>query len=166
MKGAIGTVADTEKALLAVDLGVRCGLAHYSAEGRLLSYRSHNFGSASRMRRGIPGIVREIGPPSHLLLEGGGDLAEPWIKEATRLDIAVISVTADHWRKSLLLPRERNGTAVAKQQADGLARFVIEWSGASRPTSLRHDAAEAILAGFWGVHELGWSGLLYRKVDL
>ena len=37
-----------------------------------------------------------------------------------------------------------------------LARRVIEWCGAPRPTSLRHDAAEAILIGLWGVLELGW----------
>jgi hypothetical protein len=33
---------------------------------------------------------------------------------------------------------------------------VIEWSGITRPTSLRHDAAEAILIGLWGVLEAGW----------
>jgi hypothetical protein len=37
-----------------------------------------------------------------------------------------------------------------------LARNVIEWSGARRPTSLRHDAAEAILIGLWGVLSAGW----------
>jgi hypothetical protein len=37
-----------------------------------------------------------------------------------------------------------------------LARRVIAWSEARRPTSLRHDAAEAILTGLWGVLEVGW----------
>jgi hypothetical protein len=37
---------------------------------------------------------------------------------------------------------------------------VIEWSGAARPTSLRHDAAEAILIGLWGLLEAGWMGRL------
>ena len=37
-----------------------------------------------------------------------------------------------------------------------LARQVIEWSGARRPTSLRHDAAEAILVGLWAVLQEGW----------
>ena len=36
-----------------------------------------------------------------------------------------------------------------------LARRVIEWSNAPRPTSLRHDAAEAILIGLWGVLQAG-----------
>lgn len=33
---------------------------------------------------------------------------------------------------------------------------MIDWSGARRPTSLRHDAAEAIMIGLWGVLHLGW----------
>ncbi|MBC8076709.1 MAG: hypothetical protein H7Y32_11595, partial [Chloroflexales bacterium] len=36
------------------------------------------------------------------------------------------------------------------------ARRVIAWAGAPRPTSLRHDAAEAILIGLWGALEVGW----------
>ncbi|MFP2902614.1 hypothetical protein ACLEQD_40940, partial [Corallococcus sp. 4LFB] len=46
--------------------------------------------------------------------------------------------------------------ALAKDAADGLARRVIDWSHAPRPTSLRHDAAEAILLGLWGALEVGW----------
>jgi len=37
-----------------------------------------------------------------------------------------------------------------------MARRVILWSGVQKPTSLRHDAAEAILAGLWGVIDVGW----------
>ena len=44
----------------------------------------------------------------------------------------------------------------AKRGADGVARRVIEWSNAPRPTSLRHDAAEAILIGLWGVLQARW----------
>ena len=54
---------------------------------------------------------------------------------------------------TLLRPRQR---AEAKRWADAGARRVIEWSGAPRPTSLRHDAAEAILVGLHAVLELGW----------
>ncbi|MBI4581226.1 MAG: hypothetical protein HY718_16105 [Planctomycetes bacterium] len=44
----------------------------------------------------------------------------------------------------------------AKRHAGTLARRAIEWSGAARPTSLRHDAAEAILIGLYGVVQVGW----------
>jgi hypothetical protein len=42
------------------------------------------------------------------------------------------------------------------EPAADLARRVIAWSNATRPTSLRHDAADAILIGLWSVLELGW----------
>jgi hypothetical protein len=58
---------------------------------------------------------------------------------------------------------DRSGTQ-AKDVADRLARRVIEWSAAARPTSLRHDAAEAILAGLWGVKELGWLDLSLDEI--
>lgn len=37
-----------------------------------------------------------------------------------------------------------------------LARQVITACGGKKPTRLRHDAAEAILIGFYGLLELGW----------
>lgn len=37
-----------------------------------------------------------------------------------------------------------------------LTRGIIVGSGAAKPTSLKHDAAEAILLGLWAVLEVGW----------
>jgi hypothetical protein len=54
-----------------------------------------------------------------------------------------------------LSPRQRRSGVEAKKSADDVARRVIEWSAARRPTSLRHDAAEAILAGLWGALQVG-----------
>ena len=65
-------------------------------------------------------------------------------------------VSAEEWRSKLLSPREQSSGPKAKQRADEMARKIIEWSGAPRPTSLRHDAAEAIVIGFWGVLHAGW----------
>ncbi len=96
--------------LLAVDLGVKTGLALYGQDGRLLWYRSQNFGTAERLRR-----------------------------------------------------EQRSGVQ-AKESATDLARRVIIWSGARRPTSLRDDAAEAILIGLWGTLEVGWLGHLPAAV--
>lgn len=142
--------------LLAVDLGVRTGLALYGGDGRLIWYRSQNFGTAARLRRAVPGTLNALTPPGWLLLEGGGRLADIWERAATRSRIPVQRITAETWRRRLLLPREQRSGTGAKQSADELARRVIGWSGAPRPTSLRHDAAEAILIGLWGVLELGW----------
>lgn len=76
-------------ALLAVDVGVRTGIALYGGDGRLRWYRSHNLGSANRLKRALPTLI-----------------------------------------------------------GDG--------TGVTHATSLRHDAAEAILVGLWGALDLGW----------
>lgn len=50
--------------LLAVDLGVRAGLACYDESGRLRWYRSSDFGDAARLRRAI--AWSGLRPPSSL----------------------------------------------------------------------------------------------------
>lgn len=145
-----------EASLLAVDLGLRTGLALYGADGRLQWYRSQNFGSNARLKRGAFGVLKKLSGVEHLVLEGGGTLAELWAKEGERRGLRVRVVDAETWRRALLYPRERRSGEEAKAAADTLARRVIEWSGAARPTSLRHDAAEAILVGLWGVIRAGW----------
>lgn len=142
--------------LLAVDLGIRTGLALYNPDGKLVWYRSHNFGAQGRLKRGAHGILNDIPALDLLVLEGGGSLAELWSREGEKRGLAVQLVTAEVWRQRLLLPRQQTSGAKAKQHADELARRVILWSGAPRPTSLRHDAAEAILVGLWGVLDAGW----------
>ena len=142
--------------LLAVDVGVRTGLAVYRDDGRLIWYRSRNFGAASRLKRAIPALLHEAFEPAYVVLEGGGPLAEHWATTSQRRGSRVRRVSAEEWRSLFLLPRDQRSGDQAKRVADGLARRVVEWSDAARPTSLRHDAAEAILIGLWGVIEIGW----------
>lgn len=142
--------------LLAIDLGLRAGLALYGRDGRLVSYRSHNFGSLARLRRGAHSILGERPDLAWLVLEGGGAVAEVWRREAERRRLQTLQISAEVWRQRLLYPREQRSGLQAKHSADELARRVIGWSDAPRPTSLRHDAAEAIMVGLWGVLELGW----------
>ncbi|MDZ4721306.1 MAG: hypothetical protein SH847_22830 [Roseiflexaceae bacterium] len=142
--------------LLAVDLGLRTGLAIYRADGRLVSYRSHNFGAPARLRKGAPTVLAELPDLEIVVIEGGGQLAEIWEKAVVRRGLCLIQIDAETWREKLLYAREQRSGLQAKQHADDLARRVIAWSEAPRPTALRHDAAEAILIGLWGVLEVGW----------
>jgi hypothetical protein len=151
--------------LLAVDVGLRTGLAFYGRDGRLQRYRSQNFGSTLRLRRGVRRLLVETPGLLRLVLEGGGPLGEIWAREALRRGLPVRRVSAEEWREGLLLPRERRSGARAKDSAGDLARAVIAWSGAARPTSLRHDAAEAILIGLWGVLDAGWLPSLPRELS-
>ena len=146
----------SKASLLAVDLGVRTGLALFDGGGKLLWYRSTNFGSAARLKAGIPGLLRSISGLSVVVLEGGGDLGRIWTRETGKLGIRTFTINAEEWRREMLYERHRRTGADAKARALRVSRNVIRWSGAPRPTSLRHDAAEAILIGFWGVVKLGW----------
>lgn len=142
--------------LLAVDVGLRTGLALYGQDGRLHWYRSRNFGNATRLRAGVHAVLRETPNVEWLVLEGGGPLADIWTHEAQRRGILVRTISAEDWRNSLLYPRQHRNGPQAKHSADILARRIIAWSRARRPTSLRHDAAEAILIGLWGLVSIGW----------
>ena len=151
--------------LLAVDLGLKTGLALFGENGKLIWYRSHNFGTTERLRRGVPGILDGIDAPVALIIEGGGNLATVWEKEAERRGLAWYRIGAGEWRQLLLYSREQRSGPDAKKHAGEIARKVIEWSGTARPTSLRHDAAEAIMIGLWGVMHLGWLPVLPRELQ-
>ena len=143
-------------ALLAVDMGLKTGLALYESTGRLVWYRSHNYGTTERLKHDVPHILDSIDGLTTLVVEGGGNLANVWQKEAERKGVQVIRIGAETWRPMFLYSREQKNGTDAKRFADELARTVIAWSGAKKPTSLRHDAAEAILIGLWGVLHVGW----------
>jgi hypothetical protein len=142
--------------LLAVDIGLRTGLALFRQDGRLQWYRSHNFGTVTRLRRGVRRVLTTLPELTWLVLEGGGPLADVWRREADRRSISVRQISAEAWRERFLYPREQRTGAHAKESATDLARRVIAWSHARRPTVLRDDAAEAILVGLWGALEVGW----------
>ncbi len=137
-----------DRHLLAVDMGLRTGLAVFGPDGRLVSYRSKHFGSLAELRRGVGTILKESPPLGWLWLEGGGDIATVWEKRCAHLGIDFRQVQASDWRRTLMLPRQQTSGEKAKKEAVQMARKVIDWSGASRPKGpLRHDAAEAILLG-------------------
>jgi hypothetical protein len=142
--------------LLAVDLGIRTGLALFGRDGRVATYQSRNFGTAGRLRQAIHRMLDDLPDVSWLVIEGGGPIAEIWKREAIHRGIQVLQIAAEQWRKEIFYAREHRSGPQAKRSAGLMARRVIEWSGAARPTSLRHDAAEAILIGLWGVLHLGW----------
>jgi hypothetical protein len=155
---------DAMPVLLAIDIGVKTGLALYGHDGRLLWYRSQNFGTAQRLRRGVRGVLEALPHLAWLVLEGGGPLADIWRREATRRQISVRQISAAAWRQQFLYPREQRSGAQAKEHATELARRIIIWSGARRPTSLRDDAAEAIVIGLWGTLNVGWLAEIPKAV--
>jgi hypothetical protein len=146
--------------LLAVDLGLRSGVALYGRDGRLLRFSSLSFGTRSRLKRGVWTILQQHEGVEVVVVEGDRALGDAWLSAADKRGATGRYVAPETWRARLLLPREQRSGSEAKRHADELARRVIEWSGAKRPTSLRHDVAEAICIGLWGVLDAGWLAAL------
>lgn len=142
--------------LLAVDVGLHTGLAFFSEDARLLWYRSHHISSPAKLKRVIGKLLRETPRPTHLYLEGSGPLADSWLCEAEKLSIETVQIHAQQWRERLFYARQHRSGAQAKRVAGEIARQVIERLGDKKPTSLRHDTAEAIMVGLYGLLQLGW----------
>lgn len=156
----------TARHLLAVDLGLKTGLAVFDAAGRVRRYRSQNFGARQRLKRGAPGVLADVEGLRWVVVEGDAALARVWARAAERMGAEALEVSPERWRETLLHPSERRDGPTAKRSADRLARAVIEWSGADRPTALRHDAAEAVCIGLWGVLAVGWLESLPSELAL
>lgn len=142
--------------LLAVDAGIRTGLALFDDRGGLIWYRSHNMGSKTTLRKAIFNILNAIPELEFLVIEGGGPLAESWAKEADRRGISIIRTDAGVWRHDLLYDRQQRSGIQAKQTAIKKAKAFIRNSSAPSANPPTHDAAEAILAGIWGCYKTGW----------
>ncbi len=144
--------------LLAVDAGLHTGLALYRHDSRLLWYRSHHLADQQKLKRLIATLLRSTPQPTHIYLEGGGPLAELWQREAVKLECVFVQLHADQWRERLFYDRQHPSGRVAKQQALKVASAVIDHLSHKKPTALRHDTAEAVLIGLYGLLDLGWLG--------
>jgi hypothetical protein len=142
--------------LLAVDVGLRTGLALYGRNGRLLWVRSRHVGGLPHLRRTAAAILRETPDLARVVLEGGGPAGEIWLRAAADRRVTAALVFAETWRPRLLLDRQQRSGSDAKRFAISLARETIRWSGVTPPRTLTDDAAEAVLVGLWAVLEYGW----------
>jgi hypothetical protein len=151
--------------LVAVDLGLRTGYAVYGRDGRLQRHGSRHFANRSRLRAGAAALLREVDHLAFLAVEGDRTLATAWQRHADRRGAATLTVAPEVWRARLLHPRERRDTRTAKRAASTLARVAIDDLCDAAATSLRHDAAEAVLVGLWALLEVGWLQRLPPRLD-
>jgi hypothetical protein len=141
--------------LLAVDLGLSTGLAAFGRDGHLVWCRSHHIGNRAALKRAAYGVMNTLPALEALALEGGGPLAAPWLREAARRGLSVLTVHAYEWRAALLPEATRPGGDL-KALSIAAARRVIAASALPQPKALRHDTAEAVLTGVWALRTLGW----------
>lgn len=139
--------------LLAVDAGLHCGYAMFDiATSALLWYRSHNYGSLARLRRGAATLIGQELPIAMLVIEGGGAVAEPWCKTADYHQIPTEQIYAEQWRVDVLYAREQRSGADAKRAAMHYAQQSMQTAKQTyHYNQIRHDAAEAILIGEWAL---------------
>jgi len=143
-------------ALLAVDAGVRTGLALLDREGRLLWCRSHNLGTTARLKKAAARVLFELPLLQYLIIEGGGQTAGIWEHAAAKRSLPYMIIQAQDWRADFLLPRQRLSGQKAKAAACALVATILRREGWSSPTTPGHDAAEAALIGLWAAIQLGW----------
>lgn len=139
--------------VLAVDLGLRCGLAYFEDSGTLVWFRSHHFANVGALKRAVYGLVRDA-DPAVVVVEGDRRLAAIWERSALKLGATLVHPSPEQWRRDLLLPREQTSSAVAKASARTLAEQIIAERGVAGATELRTDTAEAICLGWWALREL------------
>ena len=142
--------------LLAVDAGLRTGLALLDRQGRLQWCRSHNLGTTVRLKKAAARVLFELPLLEYLVVEGGGQIAGIWEHAASRRGLPCLIVQAHDWRADFLLPREMASGDKAKAAACALLARVVRGEGWSSPTTPGHDAAEAALIGLWAAVRLGW----------
>ena len=171
------SVPTADLRLLAVDLGLRTGLALYDGEGKLIRYAQYSkltdavelgdLAEAWLAGEEEEGEADTKRPVTHLAIEGRDvALRDEWaaaaLRAAKRLDCKparLVDVSPEGWRKALLLPKERKTGLAAKAAARLVARqLVLErgTDGAAHSGRFPTDAAEAVLVGYYAIRRLGW----------
>jgi hypothetical protein len=141
----------SREVLLAVDLGLSTGIAVFDEKGDLCRARSHHLPDKSSFRRWVSAILREFPEIQYVIIEGGGDLAEIWKKALSKKNIRLKLINAGAWRQEFLLPREQRSGSQSKEVAIEMAKELIRNSPVKNKGPLRHDTAEAIMTGLYGV---------------
>jgi hypothetical protein len=171
---------NTKQLLVAVDLGLRTGLALYSEEGRLLEYQNAIYGSAEELRVGCLALLAEWEAKyqqavdeddevisyriSHVALEGADVALKALWRDMIHdhlNDAHILLVKPEEWRADLLLSKEKASGEAAKEASRLIARqLVADYGGRLHKGKFPTDVAEAVLLGYHVSRRLGW---LVRK---
>ncbi len=135
--------------LLAIDVGMKAGLAWFDDDGTLIRARSTRFANRATLKRALPSIWTELPGVRQVVLEGQGDIADIFRKSALRAALPVQQFSAEEWRKDMLLARERRTGRQAKATAESLAMRIAHECGKPPRCAYDDDAAEAVLFGLW-----------------
>ena len=147
--------AQSGAVVLAIDVGMKAGLAWFTAEGELIRARSTRFATRTVLKKALPAIWTELPGITQVVLEGQGDIADIFRKSAERAALPVQQFSAEQWREDMLLPRQRRSGKQAKFNAETLAMQIARACGKPPKCAYDDDAAEAVLFGLWFLTRAG-----------
>ena len=160
-----------QELLLAVDLGLKSGVALFGRDGTLLRYEQFHFEkkslveAAKHLVESWESTVNEVdeeegGLPhriTHIALEGAnGYMLQAWAD--ARSDLSILRVPPEEWRADLLLAKERTSGSNAKAASRLIARQIVDDFGvmSNHQGKFTTDVAEAVCMGFYVGRKLGW----------
>ena len=149
---SVSTIFDTvrhSRILLAIDVGMKAGLAWFDENGTLIKARSTRFANRTTLKRALPAILTEIEGVTEVVLEGQGEVADIFRKGIQRAALPVLQFSAEEWREDMLLPRERRTGQQAKNVAESMALKIARDCGNPPKCAYDDDAAEAVVFGLW-----------------
>lgn len=156
--------------LVAVDLGLRTGLALYSDDGRLLEYEQAVFETADELKANCLKLMADWEASyqghdgksfhiTHVAVEGAdASLRQVWRNIVEdHLHCQLLLVKPEEWRGDLLLSKEKVSGEAAKEASRLIARqLVADYGGGLHEGKLSTDVAEAVLLGYHVSRRLEW----------
>jgi len=135
--------------LLAVDGGLRAGVAMFDRHGTPLWCRSFHYATIGSMRRAARALFFRHAQLEHLLVEGGGAAGGAWQREGAHAGLQVHAIGAEAWRRALLPAHAVRSGKDSKQAAVAMASALFRRHGKALVRPPAHDAAEAVMAGVY-----------------
>ena len=135
---------DLPEVLLAVDLGLRAGLAWFNRQGRLIRCRSTHFTDRATLRRALPALWQEV--LCHRAGAGGGGDFANLAESARRRNIATLVLPG--LAEELLSARRSARSQGRNREA---LQKVMRWSGYTRHWTTRHDASKPCSAAWMAI---------------
>ena len=164
------TTENVRQLLVAVDLGLRTGLALYSDDGRLLEYEQAVFETSEDLQTKClqlmsgweakyQGLDEKSCHITHVAVEGAdASLRHVWRNIVDdHLHCELLLVKPEEWRADLLLNKEKASGETAKEASRLIARqLVADYGGRIHEGKLSTDVAESILLGYHVSRRLEW----------